>query len=65
MIPFDLKIVFIDGKYIIIENVIKYVLDSRTDTYIVQCFDAEENIMVERTQVRLIGQLTLIEDILF
>ena len=65
MIPFDLKIVFIDGKYIIIENVISYVLDTRSDVYAILCSVSEECILIERTQVRLIGQLTLIEDILF
>ena len=65
MIPFDLKIVFIDGKYIIIENVTSYDLFTKATTYQIEIKNEDNCVFINADQVRMIGKKELIEDILF
>jgi len=65
MIPFDLKIVFIDGKYVIIENVLQYMLFNQENTYQIEIEGEIALVFVNKDQVRIIGKKELIEDILF
>lgn len=65
MIPFDLKIVFIDGKYIIIENVLQYMLFNQENTYQIEIEGEIALVFINADQVRMIGKKELIEDILF
>lgn len=65
MKPFELKIVFIDGKYTIIENVTNYSLDRQARTYDLTISDSNRFIFVNADQVRLIGLATDLEDVLF
>lgn len=65
MKPFELKIVFIDGKYTIIENVTNYSLDRQARTYDLTISDSNRFIFVNADQVRLIGLASDLEDVLF
>ncbi|MDD3138938.1 MAG: hypothetical protein PHX08_08205 [Lachnospiraceae bacterium] len=65
MKPFELKIVFIDGKYIIIENVTSYGYASDSNSWRIDKKDSDVYIFVNADKVRLIGLASDLEDVLF